>query len=152
MPHAQDPGAVARAIIDDSLYMVLGTADRNGRPWVSPVYYAPSGYRQLFWVSSPESAHSRNLEAREDASIVIFDSTAPINTGQGVYMSGTAREVVGAEREEGIALFSRRSLEHGADAWSVEDVEPPAPVRLYRAVVTEHSILGERSRRVPVDL
>ena len=35
---------VARAIIDANRYMVLGTADEGGRPWVSPVYYAPSGW------------------------------------------------------------------------------------------------------------
>jgi Pyridoxamine 5'-phosphate oxidase len=31
----------ARAIIDSSLYMTIDTADRDGRPWVSPVYFAP---------------------------------------------------------------------------------------------------------------
>jgi nitroimidazol reductase NimA-like FMN-containing flavoprotein (pyridoxamine 5'-phosphate oxidase superfamily) len=42
-----DLGEVARAIIDGNRYMVLGTADGGGRPWVSPVYYAPSGYSDL---------------------------------------------------------------------------------------------------------
>jgi nitroimidazol reductase NimA-like FMN-containing flavoprotein (pyridoxamine 5'-phosphate oxidase superfamily) len=31
----------AMAIIDSNLYMTLGTADENGPPWVSPLYYAP---------------------------------------------------------------------------------------------------------------
>jgi nitroimidazol reductase NimA-like FMN-containing flavoprotein (pyridoxamine 5'-phosphate oxidase superfamily) len=48
----EDLGAVARAIIDGNRYMVLGTADADGRPWVTPVYYAPSGYAELYWVSS----------------------------------------------------------------------------------------------------
>src|SRR4029453_15973481 len=43
-----DLDEVARAIIDGNRYMVLGTADEGGRPWVSPVYYAPSGYSELF--------------------------------------------------------------------------------------------------------
>ena len=47
-----DLDEVARAMIDGNRYMVLGTADEGGRPWVSPVYYAPSGYSELYWVSS----------------------------------------------------------------------------------------------------
>jgi hypothetical protein len=39
--------AVARAIIDFNLYMVLGTADESGQPWVTPVYYAAADYIEL---------------------------------------------------------------------------------------------------------
>ena len=73
-----DLDEVARAIIDGNQYMVLGDADEGGRPWVSPVYYAPSGYSELYWVSSPEAQHSRNLAARRELSIVVFDSRAPV--------------------------------------------------------------------------
>jgi hypothetical protein len=31
-------------IVDANQYMTLGTADASGRPWVSPVWYAPEGY------------------------------------------------------------------------------------------------------------
>ena len=48
-----DLGAVARAIIDSNLYMTLGTADENGRPWMSPVYYTPERNAEFYWVSSP---------------------------------------------------------------------------------------------------
>jgi nitroimidazol reductase NimA-like FMN-containing flavoprotein (pyridoxamine 5'-phosphate oxidase superfamily) len=88
-----DPAATAKAIIDANLYMVLGTADEAGRPWVSPVYYAPVAYQEFLWVSRPETLHSRNLIAQPDISIVIFDSSVPIGTGQGVYMAATAKEV-----------------------------------------------------------
>ena len=43
----------ARAIIDGGRYMVLATADAAGVPWASPVWYAPRGYSELFWVSDP---------------------------------------------------------------------------------------------------
>lgn len=147
-----DSAALARQIIDSSLYLVLGTADRDGRPWASPVYYAPSGYREFLWVSDPESRHSLNIEAREEVGIVIFDSTAPANTGQGVYMQAAAREVEGDERAAGIAIFAEHSRTHGAGEWTVEDVTEPAPLRLYRAVASEHFVLGEGSRRVAVSL
>jgi nitroimidazol reductase NimA-like FMN-containing flavoprotein (pyridoxamine 5'-phosphate oxidase superfamily) len=76
----EDLAAFARAIIESNLYMTLGTADDAGRPWVSPVYYAPAGYGEFFWVSSPEAKHSLNLAGRPEVSIVIFDSGASIGT------------------------------------------------------------------------
>ena len=121
---------VARAIIDGNRYMVLGTADEGGRPWVSPVYYAPSGYSELYWVSSPEAQHSHNLAARPDLSIVVFDSQAPVGEGQCVYMSAVAEQPTGADLERGIEVFSRVSVSHGAREWTVEDVQPPAALRL----------------------
>jgi Pyridoxamine 5'-phosphate oxidase len=136
----------ARAIIDGNRYMVLGTADEGGRPWVSPVYYAPSGYSELHWVSSPEAQHSRNLAARPDLSIVVFDSRAPVGEGQGVYMSAVAELLTGPDLERGIEIFSRVSVSHGAKAWTVEDVQPPAALRLYRARVAEHWVLDPERR------
>jgi uncharacterized protein YhbP (UPF0306 family) len=132
--------------------MVLGTADAEGRPWVSPVYYAPNGYREFFWVSRPERRHSRNIAARREISIVIFDSSAPIGTGRGVYMSAVAEELAGDERSEGIEVFSRRSLAHGGNEWTLEHVEAPAPLRLYRATAIEHWVLGAGDERIPVRL
>jgi pyridoxamine 5'-phosphate oxidase-like protein len=39
--------------------MTLATADERGRPWVSPVFYAVDGYRDFYWISSPEVTHYR---------------------------------------------------------------------------------------------
>ena len=150
MTDEHDLGAIARAIIDANLYMVLGTADEAGRPWVSPVYYAPAAYREFFWVSSPDATHSRNLEARPEVSIVVFDSGVPISTGQAVYMSATAGELVGDERAEALEIYSRRTLAHGGREWTLEDVQSPARLRLYRAAAADHFVLDERDRRVPV--
>ncbi|HEU5207102.1 MAG TPA: pyridoxamine 5'-phosphate oxidase family protein [Gaiellaceae bacterium] len=147
-----DPVATARAIVDGNLYMVLGTADERGRPWVSPVYYAHVHYREFLWVSRPETLHSRNLVARPQVSLVIFDSSVPISTGQGVYMAATSEEVTGDARLAMVDVFSRRSLGHGGGPLTLEDIEPPAELRLYRAVAAAHFILGSIDRLVAVDL
>ena len=152
MDRRKDLGAIARATIDSNLYMTLGTADENGRPWVSPVYYAPEGYAKLYWVSSPVATHSRNLAARPEVSIVIFDSKTPVGSGQGVYMSAAAEELTGADLDRGIAIFSRRSEAHGAGEWTLEDVRPPARHRLYRATASEHWVLGPQDQRLPVSV
>jgi hypothetical protein len=83
MDRQQDFGAIAKAIIDSNLYMTLGTADEDGCPRVSPVYYAPEGYAEFYWVSSPEATHSRNITVRPEVAIVVFDSRAPIRLRAG---------------------------------------------------------------------
>jgi uncharacterized protein YhbP (UPF0306 family) len=152
MNSQQDLGAIARSIIDSNFYMTLGTADGDGRPWVSPVYYAHDRYAEFYWVSSPEATHSRNLAARPQVSIVIFDSRTPVGSGQGVYMSAVAEELTDTDLDRGIAIFSHRSEAHGAGEWTLEDVRPPAPLRLYRAAALEHWVLGPQDRRIPVSL
>ena len=155
MNQGQDLIGVARAIIDSNMYMVLGTADKTGHPWVSPVYFAPEGYTHFYWVSSPEARHSRNIATRSQVSIVVFDSQAPIGTGQGVYMSGVAEELTGADLERGIEIYSRTSLRHEGHEWKTDEVQAPALYRLYRATVSEHWVLdpaGHPDHRIPVTL
>lgn len=114
------------------------------------MWYAAEGYAHFYWVSSPEARHSRNLAARPEVGVVIFDSQAPVGTGQGVYMSAIAEELAGTELDLGIGVFSRRSQAHGAGGWTREDVTPPARHRLYRATASEHSVLGDKDRRTLV--
>lgn len=147
-----DLAALGRAIVDANLYLVLGTADDAGRPWVSPVYFAHADFREFYWVSAPETMHSHNVAERPHIGIVIFDSQVPISTGQAVYMSAFAGELTGGDREGPIEVFSQRSLEHGGVRWTLADIEPPARLRLYRATALEHYVLDANDRRVAVSL
>lgn len=149
-------GEIGRDIVDASRYMVLATADRDGRPWGSPVYFAHVDCREFFWVSSPEAAHSRNIAVRPEVGIVVFDSAVEIGTGQGLYMAAAAELVSdGAETERGLDVFSRRSVRHGGRVWTADDVRGGSGIRLYRAVAEDHSMLakdGQPDHRIPVDL
>ncbi|MEU0945031.1 pyridoxamine 5'-phosphate oxidase family protein [Streptomyces canus] len=144
----------ARGIVDASRYLVLATADAEGRPWSTPVYFAHVGCREFFWVSSPDAVHSRNIAVRPEVGMAVFDSSVEIGTGQGVYVSALAVELVdGAERA--LEVFSRRSLGHGGRVWTLDDVRGDSGMRLYRAVAEAHSMLAKDGRpdhRVPVDL
>lgn len=143
---------VAREIIDRALYMVLATSDDSGQPWASPVYFAHRDYREFFWMSQPDAAHSSNLRVRREVGIVIFDSSVPINTGQGVYIGGVARELPAHETGEGVEIFSKRSAGHGGEEITVEDVSPPARHRLYQATAEAIYVLDEHDHRVEVSL
>jgi len=141
----------ARAVVDGNSFMTLATADADGLPWASPVWFAPAEYREFFWVSDPEARHSRNLAVRPQLAIVIFDSTVTPGHGQAVYMSAVAEQLEGTEREAGMRVFAERSAARGLSVWGVEDVTAPALHRLYRATVSEHFMLRpDRDVRVPV--
>jgi len=141
-----------KQIIDASRYLTLATSDENGLPWVSPVWYASEDYREFFWVSSPAARHSRNLASRPEVAIVIFDSHQPPGTGQGVYLSARAEELLEDEVDRGIAIFSDRSQTQGTAAWTRSDVQPPARHRLYHANAIQHYVLSATDERLPVDL
>ena len=107
---------IARAILDAGIYVVLATADADGVPWASPVWFAKEDYRELYWVSYPGARHSQNIAVRPEVALVVFDSTVPPGTGQAVYMTATAEQLTDAAAiEHGIGIFSRESLLQGAE-------------------------------------
>jgi hypothetical protein len=144
--------ALAKGIIDKALYMVLATADSSGQPWSSPVYFAHRDYRDFFWISQPDATHSENLRERREVGIAIFDSSQPVETGEGVYVLGVARELPAHETAEGIEIFSKRSGSHDGGEISAEDVSPPARHRLYQATAEAIYVLDDHDHRVEVSL
>ena len=141
-----DYSEMARGIIDANRYMVLGTADKDGVPWVTPVWFAQADHRRFIWVSSPERRHSRNVRARPEVSIVIFDSQVAVGSARAVYMSAHAEELSGAELERAVAFFDTASQAQGLTRrWALEDMLAPAPYRLYRATVSQHWVLDPDS-------
>jgi nitroimidazol reductase NimA-like FMN-containing flavoprotein (pyridoxamine 5'-phosphate oxidase superfamily) len=66
---AQDLVEQVRGIVDANRYLTLATADGDGRPWATPVWYAHEGYTDFLWVSRPEARHSRNLVRRPEIAI-----------------------------------------------------------------------------------
>lgn len=146
-----DLAAHARAIIDANLYLTLGTADPEGRPWTSPVYFAPAGDREFYWVSATDARHSRNLTARPQVSIVIFDSTVAPYHGRAVYAVGEASALSGSDLDRALDAYPRPG---GPDTTRLtrEDVTAPDPYRLYRATASDLWVLCPREPRQPCQL
>lgn len=137
---------MAKGIVDANRYMVLGTADEAGVPWTTPVWFAQSDYRRFIWVSSPDRRHSRNVRARAEVSIVIFDSGVAVGDARALYMSAHAEELSGAALEREVGAFDSAGQAQGLTRrWTLEDVVAPAPYRLYRATVSHHWVLDPDS-------
>jgi hypothetical protein len=164
MEEERDLGAMAREIIDSNLFMTLGTADGDGRPWASPVYFSPVDYREFFWISEPSARHSQNVAARPDVSIVIFDSQVLPGGARAVYMDAVAVELTDdPEFERGVEFYNGRfpkPEKYNLGHYPAEKMRPPAAHRLYRATATAHYVLDPAGHpdgsagdhRAPVDL
>ena len=149
MTQEEDLDAIARSIVDANRFMALATADASGLPWVSPVWYAPLSYHEYVWVSRPGTRHSRNLAARPEVAIAIYDSHRP-GDWSAVYMAAVAEEL--EDVEVALGTFNRRSEAQGLRGWSRTEVVPPGEFRLYHATAGELFVLDDHDRRLPVDL
>jgi len=141
----------ARAIVDANRYMTLATADAEGRPWASPVWFATHDNRQFLWVSRPEARHSLNIASRPEVAMVIFDSHVLPGLGVAVYMSARAEQLDGNEAVRALEIFSTEAVAQGLPAWSVDQIAPDARHRIYCAWANEHYLLNDRDERVPIE-
>lgn len=79
--------------------MTLATYDKE--PWVCSVYYAIDKDLNLYFVSSPDSGHSKDIEKNSNVACAIADSHT-LNSAKkvGVQMQGVASIVKGWERTQ----------------------------------------------------
>ena len=135
--------AHARALLEDNSYVVLATADPDGRPWVTPVWFAPDGLDRLYWLSWPGSQHSQLVEQRPEIALTVFDSSVAPYEGAAFYATANAEQCPDDELAEGLTIVNRRSVRQGLDAWTVDRVSSPARLRLYVAVYTDRWVLDQ---------
>jgi pyridoxine/pyridoxamine 5'-phosphate oxidase len=95
----------AKRIVDEVIYITLATVSPNGDPWNTPVYTAYDKEYNFFWISSPESEHSKHIENNRKVFAVIYPSNVPEGTGEGVYMQGGAEALVEKEEIEKVLVF-----------------------------------------------
>lgn len=115
-----DLDGMARRVIDTNHYMTLGTCNDDGSPHLSPVYYAHARHADFYWVSSPQSRHSHNIDQRPEIEIVIFDSTAPVGEGEAVYVAASAERV--AEQRHGMLWAEAFRPTAGARRFTPEEL------------------------------
>ena len=73
------------------------------------MYFNHHEHRSFYWVSSPDSQHSRNIAADPRVNAVVFDSSTPPPENRAVYLTGTAVEVPEADLEAEIPrAFAQR--------------------------------------------
>ncbi len=122
----------AKEIIAKIIYITIATISKNGKPWNTPVYSAYDGKFNFFWASWKENEHSKNIRDNNDVFLVIYDSTAPEGTGDGVYAKAKAYELHDPKEIEHAMkyLYGRKNKM----AREVDEFLGDYPRRVYKAV------------------
>lgn len=71
----------------------LATADAGGVPHAANVQFVADARWRLWWLSSPESVHSRHVAERPVASVCVYGHDDRAEQIHGVQMSGVVSEV-----------------------------------------------------------
>ena len=110
----------AKEIISKIIYITIATVSKDGDPWNSPVYSAYDEQYNFYWASWKDNVHSKNIHATGKAFLVIYDSTVPEGTGEGVYVQAKALKL----------LYERKNK----SPRNVEEFLGDYPRRVYRAI------------------
>lgn len=87
----------AKKILNEVIYLTLGTVGEDNVPWVSPLFYAVDEKYNFYWISPKDSWHAKNNKFNKNASWVVFDTNAPKWEGQGVYFVGKCEEMANSD-------------------------------------------------------
>ena len=135
------PNPKAQTILNRINYATLATADPNGNPWNSPVYYAYDEDYNIYWGSHVESQHSQNIRANGKAFIVVYDSTVAPGLGEGVYIQAKVVELT--DPQEIAAAHKLIQDRRPSPYWKLEEVQLDRPVHLFKAIPKHIWMNGE---------
>lgn len=87
--------------------LALATAGlADGRPQVAPLFFVSDEALNLYWISDPDSRHSRNIADWNDVAATIYAHTWDWQSIKGVQIEGTAVPVTNdAERQRALTLY-----------------------------------------------
>lgn len=124
-----------KLIIKKINYATLATVSKEGEPWNTPVYFAYDKDYNIYWGSHTDSQHSKNIHSTGKVFIVVYDSTAPVGTGEGVYIRATCAELskVEAIKAAYTVIVSRRQIPY----FPLNKLHGINRIRLYKAVPQE---------------
>jgi len=89
---------MSRRLMNASRLFALATVSAGGRAHISHMYFAWNDRFDIFWISDPESLHSRNLAARPTAAATVYDSNQTWGRpDRGIQLHGRAGVARGGE-------------------------------------------------------
>lgn len=126
-----------KLIIKEINYATLATISEDGEPWNTPVYFAYDNDYNIYWGSHINSQHSKNIRSTGKVFIVIYNTTVPPGTGEGVYIRATCSELSEADVIKdayAIIKLRRKPLPY----FPLKKLKGLSQVRLYKA--TPHDV------------
>ena len=124
----------AKEIIEKIDYVTIASVSENGDPWNAPVFSAYDKDYNFYWGTHKESQKARNIKANGKVFLVIYDSTVPSGTGEGVYVKAKAKQLT--DPDEVKQAFDLLKTRHDAPFWEFEAVQGGADPTLLRYIRT----------------
>lgn len=125
-------------IIDVIPYLSIATVCDDGTPWNTAVYAAFDDDLNFYWKSWVENIHSRNVIARPDVFIIIYDSRVPAGEGEGVFIKAQARALMeedASEIEKACGVYALRT--GGESSGGYTKFLHGQPRRIFKATPTQ---------------
>jgi len=124
----------AEEISKEIRYLVIATSSKDGKPWISPVFYAFDDDYNLYWVSSKNSRHSELIRENPKVAVVIFNSTKGEGKGDAVYIEANVQELTDEkEIEEAMKFYDSRASKPELRVKDPQNVVGEKEWRLYKA-------------------
>lgn len=89
----KEPLAEAALLLDSQRTMVLSVALEGGGSHAAPLYFVRGEGFALYWLSSAESLHSREIERTGEAAAAVFRPSRKWTELRGLQMRGRAARV-----------------------------------------------------------
>lgn len=121
----------AKEIIERIEYVTIASVTEDGMPWNSPVFTAYDEDFNFYWGTHVDSQKAKNIRANGNVFLVIYDSTVPSGTGEGVYIQATARQI--SDPDEVKRVFDLLKQRHATPFWDLAAVGKEGPIRLFKA-------------------
>jgi len=145
----------ARDILAKIQYATVATVTPDGKPWNSPVAHEIDSDNVIYWFSDKEGQHSKNVRKNPHAFIVIYDSTAPEGTGEGVYIEADVVELTDAEEINKIRNTKKNAVVNDAQEFlgdAVRRCYKATPKRMWMNDAEEKDGKFVRDYRVEISL
>jgi len=145
----------AKEILSKIQYATIATVTPEGKPWNSPVAHEIDENNIIYWFSDKENQHSKNVRENPFAFIVIYDSTAPEGTGEGVYIEADVEELADADEINNIRNAKKGKVVDDANEFlgdAVRRCYKATPKRMWMNDAEEKDGKFIRDYRVEVNL
>ncbi|MDR3775527.1 MAG: pyridoxamine 5'-phosphate oxidase family protein [Terracidiphilus sp.] len=97
------------ALLRQETTLALATADAHGDPCIAPLFYLAGADLSLYWLSSPSSLHSRNLEREPNAAATVYRHAEKWKDICGVQIRGSVTVITDPSRRKAlIKLYCER--------------------------------------------
>ena len=100
---------VARRLMNASTLCSLATVSPGGRAHINHMYFAWNDSFDVFWMSDPDSQHSRNLARTGSAAVTIYDSRQTWGRpDRGIQLFGAGKLISGRAAHTAELAYSKR--------------------------------------------